>query len=1522
MVLRPVRAPRGPRALLTALVGAVLLTLGSPAAVAATSSTPVPAVPSPPPAAQPVVLVGVGGLRWDDVDRSGTPTLWRMVDEGSVGSVSVHTSADRMCPVDGWLTVSAGRRLPPVVRPDAPGPADDAPGGQVDEGVVDACPSVPEVGPGGTPGPAGVTGWAELVDPPADDVPPGAYGTPGTVARLVAATQVCTTAVGPGAALALADEQGALARYAQRLGALADDALRACPVTVLDGGELPADRADRRTALSRLDDDLRRVLAAVEPGTRVVVAGTSDGSAEEAGLLAVVQWDAGGGTVGWLTSDSTRRTGIVTLTDLAATLADAAGADTSELDGAPLRVGPERRMTADRTVENRRYQTELTTVAPHLLPLLLGVVGGACLLVVAAVAVLRRRHRRPPPALRGVTVAVLLLGACAPVGALLAALSRWWGSPAPLFAAAAWWGVATVTVAVAAWGVSRLLPSSRWRLATGAAGVAWAVVTVDGVTGTVLQQGSVLGISTLGARYYGFGNTTFGVYAAAGLVLAAGLAASAVDRGRRRLAVGAVAAVGLVSVVVDGWPAFGADFGGVLALVPAFAVLLVGVSGGVVGVRRVLAYLGVAVGVVAIVSVVDWAQPGRGSHLGQFVQRVLDGDAFDVVAGKAAGAWATVAQPLGVLAALVCLAVCAVLVGPDRWRPSPLRDLYTTWPLLRRTMLAVVVVALLGSLLNDSGVVVATAVLAVAGTLLLASVAQHRWEPLPDDPAAVRAPVHRMPAVVVATGGGIVATLLLATVVVPLPVAVAGDVTRSSGAAAVPADAPLVLVGTSGVDWARVDRTITPTLWGLLRDGAPAGGVTPGVSGRNAQCPAGGWLALSSGRAAVAGQLVGARWQCVLPQVTPAPGGEATVAGWDDLVALQSRSEFRPRLGALGAGLASADGCSTAVGEGAALALAAPDGTVARYRTLEEALDDPQDAFACPTTVVDAGSGRPREIATSLLLVPEGVDAGAPDGAPDGDAPEDEVPDDAGRDGDADTLQRLDRTIGQVLRAVPDDATVLVVDTGRASSGPAVLGVGIGDPATGAGYLGTTSTRWVGVFRLLDLPVDLLDHAGARVSDDFAGAPVRVDGSRPAAVATTVRQLADLSVRDQALRGTAGTATTPALVVALLVVVAALWLGPRLARTRPARAERLRRVADALLLTLAALPVGLFLMTTTSWWRFADPDRTMWLALAGATAAVAGVAALMPRRPLTLGPGVVAGVTFVVLTLDAVLGTPLHRGSPQGPAVTLGGRFYGFGNPTYSFYVVAALATAAIVGWALVQRGRRTLGTVAAALVCGVALVVDLWPALGADIGGGLVLVPASLVVVLGVAGVRTTWQRLLGAGAAGVALVGAIAVLDWLRPAAERTHLGVFVQRVVDGSAWETVARKLGYAAATVTSGWVAALTLVVLVLVALLLWPRSRVRLTAWDRLERRWPPARPFLVGMLLAGIGGGLVNDYGVRIATVMLLAAVPLVGTLGLRALADDYPASAPVPASAPEPEPAPEPVPARRPDGTDAREPA
>lgn len=1474
----PVRAAGAIAALLLAVLLAVLL--GVVAAPRATAADDVP--PQEP---EPLVLVGVGGLHWSDIDRTGTPTLWRMVGEGSVGSIALHTVDPQTCPLDAWATISAGRRVPVLDASGTDGAeGTDGTDGTAEDGTQDdeadtGCRELPSVDlsdpSGGLPGPAVVQGWSTIVDPAA---PPGSYGTLGTVGDRIADVDVCTTAIGRGGGVALADASGSLDSYAPALGLVGNPALTACPVTVLDAGDLPADRARRQSALELLDDGLRRIQQAVEPGTRLVVAGVSDSPSVESGLQAVVQWDGTGGAATWLTSESTRRTGIVTLADLSATIVDAAGAQTDDLDGSPLEVGAERRMSTDRTVENRRYLTELTTIAPHLLPVTLGTVVAGVVVVLAALLVARRRGRHPAPAVRRVSIAVLLLATCTPVGAHLAALARWWVSPAPLFAATASYAVATGLVALAAWTLSRLLPRGPWRLATATAGLTWLVLTVDGLTGTVLQQGSILGASpTLGARYYGFGNTTFGVYAAAALLLAGSFAVQAAAQGARRAGLVVASVIGVVTVVVDGWPAFGADFGGVLALVPAFAVLLLGLAGAQARPRRLALVGALAVAVVAAVAVIDWARPGRPTHLGLFVQRVLDGDAVDVVAGKAANAWATVAVPLGAVAAVLCLVVCAVLVGPDRWRPPALRRAYATWPGLRVVLLAVVVAAVVGSLVNDSGVVVAVAVLGVAGGALLASRLASGWEGLAVEPDAARPHLRSMPATIVATTGGLLLALLLATVLVPLPAATAGDVSRGDGAAALPQDAPVVVVGTSAVAWRDVDREVTPTLWGLLRDGAAAGGVTPGVTGRNGWCPSGGWLAISSGRPVVTGERDGDEWVCAPWSVAAGDAGEgsaddaaggATVTGWDELRALQSASEFNPRLGVLGDTLAEASTCTTAVGDGAALALAATDGSVPRYRTLYAALADPDDAFACGITLVDAGSA---VVDTELL---------------------DEAQAEAA---EAAALRAVDANVRRVLQAVPSASTVMVVDTGNAAPGRSALGVGIAeDQGPSAGFLTTPATRWEGVFRLLDLPTTLVTWAGLPVPDDFTGSPVTIGDDRPADVGKTVRQLADLTARDQALRGVSAPVTNVPLLVSLGVLALAGLLGPRIARSRPRRAAWLARAADATLVVLGAVPVALFLMTTTAWWRFGSPRAGMWVSLALTTALVAGVVALVPRRPATTGVGVLAALTFGVLTLDALLGTPLHRGSPLGPAPTLGGRYYGFGNPTYSVYVVAAFVTAAVVGSWLVRRGHRWLGALAAAAVCGLALVVDLWPGLGADVGGGLVLLPTSAVVVLAVAGIRITWQRLAVAGLAGVVVVGAIAFLDWTRPAASRTHLGTFVQGVIDGTAWETVTRKLGYAAESLSSGWMSVLTLVLLAACLVLLWPRSRWRVAAWDRLLAAWPVARPLVAALLLAAVAGGLVNDYGVRIATSMIAAALPLLGLLLLRTsdLPDPhYPAS-------------------------------
>src|SRR5450756_723642 len=221
-------------------------------------------------------------------------------------------------------------------------------------------------------------------------------------------------------------------------------------------------------------------------------------------------------------------------------------------------------------------------------------------------------------------------------------------------------------------------------------------------------------------------------------VLSGALASVALARGRRTAAWATVLVIGLVTVVIDGWPAFGADLGGVFAVVPAFALLLIAVASAATTPRRVLVTALATVATVAVVAVVDWLRPGAGSHLGLFVQRVVDGEAFPIVATKAAAAWGTVTSPAGVLATALCIAAGVALLGPQRFRPAAVDQAYLRWPLLRPVIRSVVLAAALGTLLNDSGILVGTAVLAMGGALVAVSWAGG-WIAPPPPPAGTPA---------------------------------------------------------------------------------------------------------------------------------------------------------------------------------------------------------------------------------------------------------------------------------------------------------------------------------------------------------------------------------------------------------------------------------------------------------------------------------------------------------------------------------------------------------------------------------------------------------------------------------------------------------------------------------------------------------------------------------------------------------------------------------------------------------------
>jgi hypothetical protein len=160
------------------------------------------------------------------------------------------------------------------------------------------------------------------------------------------------------------------------------------------------------------------------------------------------------------------------------------------------------------------------------------------------------------------------------------------------------------------------------------------------------------------------------------------------------------------ALVVGAGPWFGADVGGVLTGVPTFGTLLLGWRGGRPA-RRVLAVVAVVtVAVLALFVAADLARPPSSqTHLGRAFG---SGDLMDDVARKGQRALATVAHPL---ALVVLLGAGAVALARPRLRGRPARAA-TAW--------ALAAAAVIGSAVNDSGLLVGAAVVAVGWPALLA----------------------------------------------------------------------------------------------------------------------------------------------------------------------------------------------------------------------------------------------------------------------------------------------------------------------------------------------------------------------------------------------------------------------------------------------------------------------------------------------------------------------------------------------------------------------------------------------------------------------------------------------------------------------------------------------------------------------------------------------------------------------------------------------------------------------------------
>jgi hypothetical protein len=693
----------------------------------------------------------------------------------------------------------------------------------------------------------------------------------------------------------------------------------------------------------------------------------------------------------------------------------------------------------------------------------------------------------------------------------------------------------------------------------------------------------------------------------------------------------------------------------------------------------------------------------------------------------------------------------------------------------------------------------------------------------------------------------------------------------------------VALIGVPGLEWSDLDRTRTPNLWKLAGQGASASLSIRAVPppDRGITCPIAGWLTVSAGqRAGTAGK------GCPSPAAPRPAGTGATIPNWRELTAYQSETGYAARLGTLGQVVADGGGKVAAVGPGAALAGADASGNIAKYAPTLDALGDlnPYNLI-----VFEAG-----DLANAWARRPLD-EYGVPDGLPT-----------AARQAAA---AEADRQIGALLGKLPPDTSILVGGISDVTPN-AHLHVAIaGGPSLSGqpyprGHLTATSTRQDALVTISDLTATAIQLLGLTPPREVVGRPWQPGGAAPATPAATVTELADADLASQVLREVRGPFFTVLVTIQLLFYAwAALALRRRRspASSRPhsaplgedtatgllASTSKLLRAVQVVAVISGAIAVSTFLAQLVPWWTLPVPMLSVILTILGIAGLITAVAFAGPWRAHVLGPlTAVAAITSLALLIDVITGSKLQVNAVSGYEPVTGGRFYGFSNIAFAVCATGTvLGLAGVAQW-LLGRGVRRFVVVAACAAYGAfAVFADGWPSWGADFGGVPAFVIGLAVFLILLSGRRVSVLRLLLVGLAGGVLVGGLSVFDWLRPETERTHLGAFVQQVIDGQAWTVVGRKFSAMIGVTVGNWsLTLLSLVALAFLFLVLARPSRWGASALGQAYTLAPTLRAGLFGALTCAFVGFLINDSGIAIPAMALTVAVPLTLAACVRAL--------------------------------------
>jgi hypothetical protein len=463
----------------------------------------------------------------------------------------------------------------------------------------------------------------------------------------------------------------------------------------------------------------------------------------------------------------------------------------------------------------------------------------------------------------------------------------------------------------------------------------------------------------------------------------------------------------------------------------------------------------------------------------------------------------------------------------------------------------------------------------------------------------------------------------------------------------------------------------------------------------------------------------------------------------------------------------------------------------------------------------------------------------------------------------AHALEATDRLVGRLLEHVDRSDMVIVLGPTPPSARDALSVAAVRAPGIEPGLLRSTTTQRDGFVNLTDVAPTVLTYFGLDRPDDMEGRRMET-GEAGGSLASHEEFLVNVNedglFRDSLIGASMGVALGVACGLTVLAAAVDRWWR--------------RRWATGLLAFLALWLLG-YLDATY----LAGPVHfgrngglgAYWAFVIGVAVLIAGACMLAARRTpvdaILYGLGAMAALHLV----DLVTGAHLEWNTAFGYSPTIGIRFVGEGNLTFAQLCAAALLFAGLLAWRVpTPRGIRVaIGLLAVTVV---VMGVPFW---GNDFGGAISAAPGFVLLGWMLLGRELRWKTVWMLVGVLVAAGVAVGLVDLLRPADQRTHVGKFFEKAGTdfGSATLVLRRKASENLSVFTHSLLLG-SLIALGLLLLYLWlvpPRSLGPLVA------RISTAHATALALAVTAVLGFALNDSGITIpgmmATVFLAALV-------------------------------------------------